>query len=495
MYLKNTILLFIVIVIIIALFSLKIHRLKGGEFLLYHSKVDKKFTPSISQIELADSIEPSVRTRDNDNLQIFDYIISKCIQRLNSISSFSWKDEHVYWSKADEPHLVSDAHLDLIGMMLSKQVSKAIAVCEWHGDIYRAENNAIVTIYKDGKLSLSKAIEQKYLTSDFLCFFGYTPDEDKEIAIVNSLIEKTKTKYSLHSVWKEYHKKDIDYESFKNDKQYSTYGLDSILTKGDFYRTTRIRNIARATTPIPITNETSLCKYDYLIAILNRYRMLKALKKTNTNTPEVKIYIEYSYGTGRRANELFAIVHKHTNIILNQIIEEQQSNEVKKESDVCIYCYRFQLESKEGIKKELLNLDTIDRDTMVTYTLDGRTVIIDVFDECKYETVEIPKTSSEFSYDEQLFLLIDGYNYNVQIEHSENGSKHKSNFVEFLARNIINTIPFVDVIELFKNRTRYLDEHNHFKWEFNEDGAQLENSVIYKAFGEHKDKLFIKKSK
>ena len=68
-----------------------------------------------------------------------------------------------------------------------------------------------------------------------------------------------------------------------------------------------------------------------------------------------------------------------------------------------------------------------------------------------YPSVKIPETVSGFSYDEQLFITRNSSHYSIQIEHSEDGSDHKSNMIEFIGRNLSQLIS-LDEMQTFLKR-------------------------------------------
>lgn len=475
------ILLFIIVILLIALFSIRIQRIKGGEFLKYIYG-NEKLVPSISQIELADSIHSNVHQRDNINLQIFDYIVSRCVHRLEKISSFSWMSGRAYWTKANEAHLISDAHLDLVGLLISNlQISKALAACEWHGDSFRTENNAIITLYNENGMTMSRGLEQSYMkTAEYLAFTGYF--EGNEADAINQAI-RIDDKLNMNSVISYYNSLNDDCNLITYDRTYRNDELAELLNRGEQSISSRIRKISRATQAVT-SNETSIRKCDRVSAIRNRYPLLLLLREA-PNVPTVEIFIEYSYGIGRRANDLFAMIHKHTVRFIKALIEHHQSIKNKRVSDLYIYCYRFQL---EGINE--IGFPDIDIDA--EYTTTNRRIFISIFDECNFNVVQIPKTSSEFSYDEQLFLLINGINYSIQIEHSENGIEHKSNFVEFLGRNLSSYLTVDEIRDFFSHNTHYMNADNQtFNWLYNEEGADINNSVIVNSFGAYRNQLFV----
>lgn len=81
----------------------------------------------------------------------------------------------------------------------------------------------------------------------------------------------------------------------------------------------------------------------------------------------------------------------------------------------------------------------------------------------------------------------------VQIEHSEDGSDHKSNMVEFIGRNLSQLISLDEMQTFLKNNMReIIDEENHFKWNYcrNQKQIKIKESVIYKSFHDMAEDLF-----
>lgn len=98
--------------------------------------------------------------------------------------------------------------------------------------------------------------------------------------------------------------------------------------------------------------------------------------------------------------------------------------------------------------------------------------------------------------------------FNIQVEHSENSERHKSNFVEFIARNLIPYLVSVDesnvitqtenglqIIKTVFRKTSYLDDKDD-KFDFvlmrssSETQVPLEERRLFKTFGPYGNDLF-----
>lgn len=103
---------------------------------------------------------------------------------------------------------------------------------------------------------------------------------------------------------------------------------------------------------------------------------------------------------------------------------------------------------------------------------------LNIFDETDYSIANIPPTKDQFSYDEELMLEA---NIDIQVEHSENLNNHKSNFVEFISRNLSSKTDEANLRIAFE-ATNYLNKgEEKFKVNLMKN-ADLTSSIIVKYF-------------
>ena len=118
---------------------------------------------------------------------------------------------------------------------------------------------------------------------------------------------------------------------------------------------------------------------------------------------------------------------------------------------------------------------------------------LNIFDETDYSIVNIPPTKDQFSYDEELMIEANInqnlWSIDIQIEHSENSSNHKSNLIEFISRNLSSKTDEANLRLAFES-TNYLNKgEEKFKVNLMKN-ADLTSSIIVKSFGRFKDKFF-----
>jgi len=451
----KVIILLIVVVILTSLFIYHYYnkRIKGGEFLKY--KTNSGFiVPSISQVECIDTLKKT------EKITFYDYLITKSLNQLKRMSSFQWTDGYASWTKIDEPHLVSDAHLDLQGLSLSLPITNALAACEWHGDEFRGEENALISLYNNNTFRIVRARELPQLEEPYIGYsavFGYSIEIIAEDTITNltSIIDF----YNSHDVSNQHYSKEYIIGAMKIEAS-----------------TLQLKKLLKACEPSINDNKALILnKLDKEVRIL-RYI------QSYTDKANIEIYIEYSYSSGRRADEIFEIVHKHAVEVIKQTVSYYESlNEPK---PLFMACYRFQLE----VDKKIQYPSMPNHQNNITINLNYNSLHVDIYDECLYKDIMIPPTKESFSYDEQLYFTLNKNKYSVQIEHSENGEGHKSNFVEFLARNLVPILKLEDLKRVFA-RTSYLGENDIMNCKPTESGVNIETSKIYKTFGEHATEL------
>lgn len=215
------------------------------------------------------------------------------------------------------------------------------------------------------------------------------------------------------------------------------------------------------------------------------------VKSLISNSKKVKIYLEYSYDSKARAYELYRLVHLDTGERLVRILEDMDFEE-----------------ADELVKFVFMKIDPTTTSPNISifeyYDLednDGRSMRIYGNKLETYSRVVVPKTKGEFSYDEAIFLEVvrndSNYFIEIQIEHSEGKSSHKSNLVEFIARNIV---PFAkdekDVRNCFSTITSYefgddgRFKNPNYKTKENKKPSNLGDETLVKSFGKYGKDFF-----
>lgn len=435
--------LMLVILILFAFLLKYKSNLRGGEYRTFKfEKSNVSYTPSISQLELHSSSKASLNKLRKRTV---DSLILQCANSLRRRAAAKFEGKKAYISVMNEAHLISDAYMDLLALILADvQIDYAFACCEWHGDEFKAELNSLMTFYDDEhSISFERGDTFKWLHAPYVNFAAYTPEDDsKELAKIERLLPS-----NIQTLNKE-------------------QLINCIYSMPEYYSSNRLLDVARA---VNINN--NLSKDVHLNVIFGLRAALTEFKKTKSKRM-IHIYIEYSYDK-EGAYELYSKIHLHTTVVLRYLLS-------KNVEDDDIYCYRFKY-SKDGLSRDAYKL--IEPVVIKTHR-------IYIYDECNYSIVQIPKTTTSFAYDEQLFISSKSHLYSIQVEHSEDGSSHKSNFVEFLARVIS---PFATLSELrtvFRH-TSYLSEHqNTFQFRLKRESINIEDSVIYKAFGRKGSNFF-----
>lgn len=176
----------------------------------------------------------------------------------------------------------------------------------------------------------------------------------------------------------------------------------------------------------------------------------------NEVNKQIFVFLEFSYENFSESKKhlvqkLFLQIHKITKSLLKRIIEDINHTH--------IYVFRFVLHDDKFSDVETIKFNN--------FWFDGRKIIyyVEDFDNpgksmIKYP-INIPDTKISFDMDEYLFIETSNFNYHIQIEHSENSSRHKSNLVEFLLRTFnYFGYPNESLKELLKNINYNLDNLN-----------------------------------
>lgn len=389
-----SILLVVVVILLFALFIIFISGgMNGGDYMKYIVKSNgSEISPSISQIcwedyspMMKELINKHITDKPSEDLLIS--IIEMASEKLKSNATSRYNNEDVIISGMSTMRTVSDAHIDLLGSLITLDpivinVNKAYAVCEWNGNKHIIKNNQLLTTYRDNK-----------------------------IEIING-------------------------------------------------------------------NLTNLSNEMYSII----------------NSSQIKLYIEFSYRDGRSYD-----FYNHFHIMTSKLIPSMMKIGLDIGQNVIIAVRIKCIKSIEDIVDELIdNKNRVSR---------NRCTLI-VYDEAQYNKIKIPN-STEFYYDEEIVILdSNGKSYEIQIEHSENEGNHKSNMVEFIARNVSEfsetNQDMLDFLKLtsyrysyFNNKTgkydinpRNVDETSdsykkcNIKFDHN-SVSSLNETAIFKSFGNY----------
>ena len=311
----------------------------GGEYIPSYS-IDMKgnpINPTISQIcwnnyssLMKELIQANIGKFDNSSNLIKEILLEDSLNALIQNASYKFNDEVRINASMTKMKTVSDAHIDLLGCILSYPISDGFAICEWHGDM-KGESSEFVTKYSKNTISINR------ITSEL----------EEEI--------------------------------------------------GESIRDSNIR-----------------------------------------------LYIEFSYGEKQRSNLYYKNIHKFTIDLIQQLL--QVTSSISK-NIIVVIAIRV-LINANGTKYSIKDIITkLDKNKYI-----GTNYIVECYDESKFETMVIPKTTI-LSYDEEIVLYTNDKSLvSIQIEHSENGSRHKSNYMEFLARNleplIVSKKEFFDCLSL-----------------------------------------------
>lgn len=214
---------------------------------------------------------------------------------------------------------------------------------------------------------------------------------------------------------------------------------------------------------------------------------------------ELKIYVEFSYNNKLRSDIAYSSVHEFAPKIISRII-----NELSKDANglnmyivrvIVDYVYHAKLseENKTLGLMPISNPYELELKETIIKGNDGKDIKMYLFDETDYSIVNIPSTVSPFSYDEELMLELiangNKWKVDIQIEHSEGLEKHKSNFVEFISRNLSQKTDEHNLRIAFE-ATNYLKSgQKKFNIKLMEK-SDLSSSIIVNSFGDFKDSFF-----
>lgn len=151
-------------------------------------------------------------------------------------------------------------------------------------------------------------------------------------------------------------------------------------------------------------------------------RLIKNFNYEKRSKIDINVFIEFTYPNGLkkvRVLNLYREIHEKTKEILTQIIELSKIYNKYK----LMFIIRIDIE----------NLDYL-RFMTEFYPEDKLVIIHNDWRMSRYMTLNIPN-SATFGMDEFLIIETSNDNFYIQIEHSEDLGRHKSNLIEFVLRN------------------------------------------------------------
>lgn len=469
--------------------------LKGGELPSFYINNRYSIVPTLSILALHQDIGYNPLPTES-----FEQLISKCTEYAKRFTMIQMKYKEAtieaHGSEFDTASRISDANLDLIGVLqLNSGIQLAMGVNEWHEQEKRPEFGELVTIY-DGvmnQLRITRPDAYVWLQAPFSIFMECSSIEDyAEILKLESLIGRDKLKLlaslkiqepeiTILSGIEEYenHKEFQEYKNTLKILPWTKNEINKIMrTAKNIATSERLVNLVKASTPL-----SNASKITYLEALRTFYSTLDWIKyhpKINI----VDIYIEYSYNK-ERAHELYAKIHSHTLKIIQEIMNLELITNNKR-----IFALRFNVDAKSPI----IDIKNLMLEDINHVDFQGNETVVAeyfIYDQTNYSVVQVPPTDEKISNDEQIFIQTYDTIYNIQIEHSESGSDHKSNFIEFIGRTLSRITDVDTMREILRNHTKYLSiNQSKLQWEPKGKNVNLKSTRIYKAFGDLNEALF-----
>ena len=519
----------LVVILLMTCFLRKSHDLilKGGEYEKFTIQDGTSIKPTVSQLSITPFIGRSVLPLDSFNNLLkcsksqlisrsraeikIDYDISHSISDLKD-------NEVIYCERLDEAHLISDANIDLIGILQgvhadqfreSQNVVYAMAANEWHGNLFRSEQNELITTYESSRDEFIISRQQSYLwlRYPFLTFTAYSPISDH--AEINAMLnkihsiipEKTFDDFGSFDIYLNSNGSQIQEENTLNYSQKISFlnsiSMDTLKSLLEYSpNSPRIRSVLNA---LQTKHNTKLLLFN---AVKTLELALKSMRSTSIthmyqigiekeiyeSFPTVDIFIEFSYGR-EPAHMLYYKIHAYTvNLIVNLIVKLLRMTvqlNVK-----YIFCFRILADKTCStiMSPGTLKLKKFPETGPVK-------IYYIIYDQCQYDFAKIPDTQDDFSYDEQIFLNYNKVHYSIQIEHSEELMNHKCNFLEFIGRTFRPICEENDIKLILAQNTKYLGnisqsdistvkwDEKFIQWKPKTTGMDIKSSIIYKSFG------------
>lgn len=475
----------IFILVIVLLLSLTWRRyscvIKGGEYRKIRFFEGDELLPSISMLSLNPSDIERYKTASISD----ERILEKCTNQLMDLCRIQWNDKYGYFEDATKAKFTSDAFIDMLMLYkINKSIVYGIGSCEWYLDTnVPSGTNVIATFNTCDYLEHWKFHRHEsniWLTKPYLAFQDYGWSMDRSLPIPDKEEIDDFRKWLNHWIGsdKEQFRIMIQQESqLSTAKKQASWFYSILLSKLKSYKSKRFNMLRTFLSSKSNVNRTNL--YQEARSILSFLDNLLQIKPK----PTVDIYIEYSYNN-ERSNELYEKIHGHTYKIINSIM--QIPVEINTHY---VYCLRFLIKDTDLPIVEFNGNNKTSK--LMTVKIDGKyQTIVNIYDETSYSMVMAPSTTENFKADEQIFIATKDIHYSIQIEHSEDGSDHKSNFIEFLGRTLSSYLDLQGMTKVL-NETNYMKDKNFIDWcPCPSSKGKFPTSVVFSSFGSHTQYLF-----
>lgn len=475
----------IFILVIVLLLSLIWRRysctLEGGEYRKIRLSNGNELLPSISMLSLNPSDIKRYKTASISD----ESILEKCTNKLIDLCRIQWNDEYGYFEDATKAKYTSDAFIDMLMLYkINKTIIYGIGACEWYLDTnVPSGTNVIVTFNTSDYLEHWKFHRHEsniWLTKPYLAFqdYGWSIDRSLPNPDINEIDDfKTWLKYWTSSGKDGFRLKIKNETKISSAKEQAAWFHSILRSKLRSYQSKRFHIVETFLSSKTNSNISSL--YQQIFNILG---FLDDLSHVNPK-PTIDIYIEYSYNN-ERSTELYERIHNHTYKIIDNIMKIPMNTNTH-----YVYCLRFLI---KGTELPIINFNGDDKTPKLrTITIDGKhRTNVTIYDETEYSVVMAPNTTENFKADEQIFISTKDFHYSIQIEHSEDGSDHKSNFIEFIGRTLS---PYIDLQGMIKvlSKTNYIKEGKLINWRpCPSSKGKYPSSVVFSSFGKHAEYIF-----
>ena len=483
---KIVILIIALILLIAFLWKRSRPILKGGEYFKLDLASDE-ITPSLSMLVLhPDDRNVYYDQEDIENEKLLD----GCVQRLKDQTSAKWNDTIGIFTEMNGPKRVSDAFIDMILVnRLKKDIKSCYGACEWNPFKFKSKGSNLISMMLNDSETKEwahyKSVDHVWFMKEFLHYLSYSDNkmfsssrtnEIKDLSEIQDVIKYLKT-------WQSESSKSLGNKITKKSSveiKKSQWLYDEFKQYKTSLKSQRIRNIFNGYFHTMETKSLE-CLSEFIDETIGTLEEIKTVKPKQ----RVDIYIEYSYNL-EHAYEIYKAVHSHSSEVINHIMHLPVEDGTHH-----VYCYRFALQIDYTNK----NLYYFRSDRYKDY-LRKKTwktpykTIISLYDDSDCTIVQVPESNNDLFYDEQLFMETKNTIYFIQLEHSENGSDHKSNFIEFLGRVLSPTLTLYQMQATLK-QTKYKMNNDKLVWKpVNDAKIQFPNALLFQSFGKHMRSLF-----
>lgn len=473
------------ILVIVLLLSLTWRRyscaLKGGEYRKIRFLNGEEILPSISMLTLNPSDTKRYKTESISD----EHILEKCNDQLIDLCRIQWNDMYGYFEDATKAKFTSDAFIDMLMLYkINKFIVYGIGSCEWYLDTNIPSGTNVIATFNERDFlehwNFHRHESKIWLTKPYLAFQDYGWSVDR------SLPYPDKNEIDDFKIWlnqwigsdKKQFRIMVNKESqLSTAKKQASWFYSILLSKLKSYKSKRFNMLRTLLSSKSNINRTNL--YQETRSILSFLDTLLQIKPK----PTVDIYIEYSYNN-ERSNKLYKKIHGHTYKIVNNIMKIP----VKMNTHY-VYCLRFLIKDTD---LPIVNFNEDDKTPeLKTITIDGKyQTFVNIYDETSYSMVMAPSTTENFKADEQIFISTKDIHYSIQIEHSEDGSDHKSNFIEFLGRTLSSYLDLKGMTKVL-NGTNYMKDKNLIDWcPCPSSKGKFPTSVVFSSFSSHAQYIF-----